>query len=125
MPPKQQADETLDQGVIETFRQIDAPGSPDFLLSLIDLFIEEAASQIEVLRSAGQRLDVGVLKATAHSLKGSSMTMGAKRLARLCERMEGSAGDAAVTSDLLTEFDCEFVNVRSALNAERPGGSRA
>jgi DNA-binding response OmpR family regulator len=122
--PPRQTDETLDRRMIAEFRQASAPGAPDFALALIDQFILEAASQVEMIRDAGQRLDVGTLKATAHSLKGSSLTMGASRLAALCAQMEDHAGrnpSGAVTSALITQLDQELVKVRDALEAERQG----
>ena len=76
---------------------------------------------METLRDATRRSDAPALKAIAHSLKGSSMTMGAKRLAALCSRAEEGAGresDGAVAT-LLAEIDREFGCVRDALAAER------
>ena len=119
--------ETLDRGVIAQFREVNTPGAPDFTLMLIDEFVKEAASQLELLRDAGKRQDVGALKATAHSLKGSSMTMGARRLATLCAQMESHADrhpGGAVTSTLMRELDREFVKVREALEAERKGADQ-
>jgi histidine phosphotransfer protein HptB len=94
---------------------------------LIEEFIKEAGAQLESLRDARQRQDVGALKATAHSLKGSSLTMGARQLATLCTQMEANADrhpDAAATSALMAELDQEFIKVRSALEAERQGDSQ-
>jgi DNA-binding response OmpR family regulator len=123
-PSGRPPDETLDRSVIAQFRQGTTDGVPEFMLGLIDQFIEEAASQVELLRDAGRRLDVAALKATAHSLKGSSMTMGAKRLAAICSQMEDHAtrqSGGAVTSALVAQLDREFVKVRTALEAERQG----
>jgi HPt (histidine-containing phosphotransfer) domain-containing protein len=117
-------DETLDRRVIAEFRQANTPGASDFTVMLIAEFIVEAASQMELLRDACQRRDVRALKSAAHSLKGSSMTMGARRLGALCKEMETHAdrhpGDA-VTSALMMELDREFAKVRDALDAERQG----
>jgi DNA-binding response OmpR family regulator len=118
------ADKTFDRSVLAVFEQAGTPGSQDFTLMLIDQFIEEAASQVDKLRDARQRHDVPVLKATAHSLKGSSMTMGARRLAALCVRMEEQMArnpDNVGPSELMTEVDREFVKVQHALAAERKG----
>jgi DNA-binding response OmpR family regulator len=121
------ANETLDRRVIAEFREANTPGAPDFALMLIEEFIKEAGAQLELLRDARQRQDAGALKATAHSLKGSSLTMGARQLAALCAQMETHAArdpDAAVMSALIAELDEEFVKVRSALEAERQGDSQ-
>jgi HPt (histidine-containing phosphotransfer) domain-containing protein len=61
------------------------------------------------------------LKAIAHSLKGSSMTMGAKRLASLCAQLEHADHQDETVITLIADVDREFVAVRSALIAERPG----
>jgi DNA-binding response OmpR family regulator len=123
-PSERPSDETLDRRVIDQYRGGTTDGVPAFMLALIDQFIQEAATQVELLRDAGQRLDVAALKAGAHSLKGSSMTMGAKRLAALCSQMEDHAArhpSGAVTSALMVQLDQEFVKVRTALEAERQG----
>jgi DNA-binding response OmpR family regulator len=124
--PGQAANETLDRRVIAEFRLANTPGAPDFAVTLIDEFIKEAAAQLELLRDARLRQDGAALKATAHSLKGSSLTMGARRLATLCSQMETHADrhpGGGVTSALMTELDQEFVKVRNALEAERQGAS--
>ena len=117
--PARGAGETLDRSVIASFRQA---GSPDFTVGLIDQFIEEAGSQVQTLRDATDHGDRQALSRTAHSLKGSAMTMGAMRLAALCARVEdhlsGIPG-SVVTPSLLTEVEEELVRVRNALAAER------
>jgi HPt (histidine-containing phosphotransfer) domain-containing protein len=113
-------DQTLDRSVLAQFRDEDDP--PDFVISLIDLFLHETESQVDSLRTAGYGSDMGTLKAIAHSLKGSSMTMGAKRLGSLCAEIEARAArqERTVITDLIADVDREFVKVRSALIAERP-----
>jgi HPt (histidine-containing phosphotransfer) domain-containing protein len=78
---------------------------------------------VDSLTTAGHGSDMGTLQAIAHSLKGSSMTMGAKRLGSLCAQLETRAvhQDRAAITRLIADVDREFVNVRSALLAERPG----
>jgi DNA-binding response OmpR family regulator len=123
----QAASETLDRRVIAEFREGSTPGAPDFALMLIDEFVKEGASQLALLRDAQQQQDVRALKTLAHSLKGSSLTMGARRLATLCTQMEAHADlhpGSAVTSALMTELDREFARVRAALEAERQGASQ-
>jgi DNA-binding response OmpR family regulator len=115
-------DETLDRSILTAIRQADAPSPSHFTRMLIDLFLREAASQVEALKDAGRRSDRQEREATAHSLKGSSMTMGAKRLAALCAQVEDDAAGkpAGVAAEvLLAELDREFTRVRDLLTAER------
>ena len=75
-----------------------------------------------MLKAAQLRHDAGALKATAHSLKGSSATIGAKRLAALCadmERRSAAGSDDTITEDMMADVDHEFVKVRAALAVER------
>jgi CheY-like chemotaxis protein len=115
-------DETLDRSVVAAFHEADAPGSSDFTRTLIDQFLRDAASQIELLKDAARRSDAPKLEATAHSLRGSSMTMGARRLGGLCAQVEGNAAgkpDGVAAEVLLAELDREFTRVRDALALER------
>ena len=116
------AGETLDRSILAGFRQDDAPDPSDFMRMLIDQFLVEAASQVEMLKEAAGRSDARGLQATAHSLKGSSMTIGAKRLGGLCAQVEGNAAgkpDGVAAEVLLAELDREFMRVRDALATER------
>ena len=118
----QDVNQTLDRRPIAEFRSI---GSSDFVRSVIDQFIKEAEAQVGLLRDARQRLDTPLVKATAHSLKGSSMTMGACRLALLCTELEESAvldQGHTIARDLVSEVDREFTKVRAALAIERQEG---
>jgi HPt (histidine-containing phosphotransfer) domain-containing protein len=82
-------DETLDRSVLAAFHQADTPGSSDFTRLLIDEFLRDAASQVEVIKDATRRSDGPRLEATAHSLRGSAMTMGARRLGGCAHRWKG------------------------------------
>jgi CheY-like chemotaxis protein/HPt (histidine-containing phosphotransfer) domain-containing protein len=121
------ADETLDRSILAAFREADAPTSSHFTRALIDRFLLEAGSQVETLKDAGRRSDRQGLEATAHSLKGSSMTMGARRLAALCALVEGDGTgkpDAVAAEVVLAELDREFLRLRELLVGERDSTDR-
>jgi CheY-like chemotaxis protein len=110
---------TLDLAVIDGFRDA---GAPDFMRRLIDQFIREACAVVRTLQDAAVRADAQALNAGAHSLKGSSMIMGASRLAALCAQVEDQvavAPGAEVTPALMMEIDQELVRVQHALVAQR------
>jgi HPt (histidine-containing phosphotransfer) domain-containing protein len=120
--------ETLDRQVIASFREGDPDGAAGIVPMLIDQFLVEAAAQTERLREAGRQSEAATLTAAAHNLKGSALTMGARRLGSLCGAIEaGAAGrpyadHAGVPmAELLTEVEQEMVHVREALLAEREG----
>jgi DNA-binding response OmpR family regulator len=113
--------ETLDLSVIDRFREA---GAPDFTRRLIDQFVLEACARVGTLKEAAGRSDAQALNATAHSLKGSSMIMGAARLAALCAQVEDQVAmtpGGEVTAALMTEIDQELVRVQGALAAQKDG----
>jgi DNA-binding response OmpR family regulator len=116
-PPSIEA--TLDRDVMAVFWRA---GPPDFTLTLIDLFMREAVSQVGTLRDAARSLDRAMLASTAHSLKGSASVMGATRLAALCAQIEDHLArhpEGAVAPALMAAVDQELVHVRDAFAAER------
>ncbi len=116
------ADQTLDRGVIEVFRQAGAAGSSAFMERLIDQFLDEVASHVANLSEAARGKDGAALKAIAHGLKGCATTMGANKLAALCAQMEHHASrqaSGAVVSILMAQIAQELVHLQGALATER------
>jgi HPt (histidine-containing phosphotransfer) domain-containing protein len=125
-----QTAETLDRSVIASFREGDPDGAAGIVAMLIDQFLSEAAAQTEHLREAGRHDQAAVLTAAAHKLKGSALTMGARRLGSLCGAIEAGAAGRPCSAhagvpiaDLLTQVEQELVHVREALLTEREGAS--
>jgi CheY-like chemotaxis protein/HPt (histidine-containing phosphotransfer) domain-containing protein len=108
------AEPTLDAGVIAVFL---SAISPDFVLRLVDQFTYESALQCGRLR----HVDPASRKAAAHSLKGASTTMGARRLAALCVQLEqhlhGERDEAAAIAT--TAIEEEIVRVGAACATAR------
>jgi DNA-binding response OmpR family regulator len=113
--------ETLDVGAMAAFRQAIPGGSGDFVADLIDQFLHEAESRVATLRDAARCRDATRLRATAHSLKGSSKIIGAKRLAALCAQLEERSADtpAPDSSVLMAAIEEELVEVRDAFARAR------
>jgi DNA-binding response OmpR family regulator len=115
-------DETLGVGVLDELREAGGGTLPDFAVMLIDQFVDEATAQVTDLRGARLRGDAPALKATLHGLKGSSLTMGARRLAGLCAGMEQQlavTGEDELSGDQMVEIDMELVRVLASLAVER------
>ena len=108
----------LDQARLAIVRQAFEPGAADALAEVIDLYLDEAASQLKGVDEALTREDVADVKRLTHRLRGSSAVMGATRMAALCGELEshdqGQDGRA-----LLGQLEVELGLVREALGAER------
>jgi PAS domain S-box-containing protein len=121
-------DDALDAATLANLRAIDADGS--VLAEVIELYLSDAPNQLRSLRNAlegGRLVDLG---RTAHALKSASLTVGAKVVCELCQRLERQAkvGESAGTAELVTGIDSAMNHVRGALRAELgrlPPGSEA
>ncbi|HET7272842.1 MAG TPA: response regulator, partial [Rubrobacter sp.] len=114
-PP--QTEDPLDSAVIEGLREL---GDPEMLQELGEMFFDDANSALRALREALQGNDAHSVEAVAHTLKGSSGNMGAKRMSSLCAQLEdaGSSGDLSRVPQLLGDLEAEFGRVRPALEVE-------
>ena len=119
-------EQTLDRSVIAGFRETGGPGATQLVTTLIDQFLQETASLVATLKQAARRADAAALKAAAHSLKGTSNTMGARRLAALAAQLEEHVQrDPAVALELMVvAIEEERARVERVCLVERAGGPR-
>ncbi len=113
--------EAIDWGVLATLEEIREEGEPDLIVELIDLYIEDAPHWVEAMRLAAAAKDATMLKRAAHSLKGSSGSLGVRQVAETCRMLEQSNGSDSVgkVEELLQLLDREFGQACDALSAER------
>jgi HPt (histidine-containing phosphotransfer) domain-containing protein len=80
---------------------------------LVSLFLDDSAVRLQSLSGACIRQDFKVLQAQAHSLKGSSLQMGATSLAALCRALELSdRPEPNLCGPMMRAISEEFVLVR-------------
>jgi CheY-like chemotaxis protein/HPt (histidine-containing phosphotransfer) domain-containing protein len=108
-------EQTLDREVIALFCDRDG-GLSTFARALIAQFTRDAESQVATMRDAVRTQNGELLRMTAHSLKGSSLTVGAKRLGGLCRQLEDARGKEADRPALITAVDEEFARVQKAFD---------
>ena len=111
---------TVDPSVIQDLRDLQSPGEPDILQELAGIFAQDTPNRLCSLKDAVARHDAPELRRVAHSLKGSSGNLGARRLAAACARIEDQVRSGAVdpTTEALVAFAiAEFGRVRDQLMA--------
>uniref|UniRef100_B8HP17 histidine kinase n=1 Tax=Cyanothece sp. (strain PCC 7425 / ATCC 29141) TaxID=395961 RepID=B8HP17_CYAP4 len=100
---------------------------PSSLRTLIEMFLEDAAQHLQHLGTALEEENYPHLNHVAHSLKGSSATMSAQELARLCQELEQlsrrsglelTAIDRLTLNNLLRQLETEYHRVATALKQE-------
>jgi two-component system sensor histidine kinase/response regulator len=110
----------LDQIMLARLRDLQEEGEPDILNELIELFLSDVPLQLAALREvvdAGGAHSVGRI---AHTLRGSSGSMGATRMTTICSELEdvGASGDLSRAPELLERLEEEFERLRMALEAK-------
>ena len=111
----------IDREVINRIRRLTKGTAPEFLPGMIDLFIKDSPARINRMKEALWHDDAEALAQAAHSLKGSSGQVGARRMHALCDIIEerSRAGSMRGATALLLTLEEEFGRVCLALEAEK------
>jgi len=108
----------IDRETLDALRKLQTESRPN---ALTDLFIKDSVERLAEMRAALERADVRGVARTSHALKGSSGTLGATRMAGLCEIIENRshAGSLQGVAILLEALEEEFSRVCHTLEAEK------
>jgi HPt (histidine-containing phosphotransfer) domain-containing protein len=88
--------EFLDRGVLA---ELSESVGAEFVVELIDTFVEESPGLFEELHQALSRSDADLFRRAAHSLKTNAMTFGAIHLAELARELESRAREKNLPAD--------------------------
>lgn len=83
--------ESIDLTVLESFKDFQRPGEPDFIESLIGLFVADTQRNLSALNYAIMENDKDEVKRLAHQMKGSAGNIGAHHMAGICGQLEEKA----------------------------------
>ena len=111
---------TIDPRAWDSIRSLQRPGQPDMLGKVIDKYLSSSRELLDAMREAIPQRDAATLHRTAHSLKSSSATLGALRLAALCKEAE-AMGRTNMLDDmpaLWERIQSEYAVVQEALMGE-------
>ena len=118
--PLPAGDDALDTSVLASLKELRAPNQADPVAGLVDLFLRDAKPKIDSLSALVAARKIAELKATVHSLKGSSNNLGARGLALLFAEIEtnSESGHWERLPALLPKVKTEFQRVQERLLAE-------
>jgi two-component system sensor histidine kinase/response regulator len=87
---------------------------------LLETFLRLVPADVEALVEVSRGSDLAELRTRAHKLKGSTLSVGAMRMAKLCEALEHTAarGDATHVAAWAGRVAEEFVEVRRQLEEQ-------
>jgi HPt (histidine-containing phosphotransfer) domain-containing protein len=106
--------------VLDNIRLLQGQDSPALLKTIIYTYLGHAPQLLAALHDAGVRSDALSLQRAAHSLKSSSIALGATTLAALCQDLElmGRQQNLANVTTVLAAVTAEYDLVREALLGE-------
>jgi len=113
----------LDTKVLTTLRQLFDYNAPDMLTETVEIYLEDSQKTLIELRQAVAKHDSQKIYETAHSLKGSSGNLGAKKFVALCAQLEalGRNGLTDGANELLADLEVAYNELILALEAECSG----
>ena len=104
---------TIDRATFDALK--DTTGA-DFVVELVDTFLEEAPAMLAELRRASAAGDADAFRRAAHSLKSNSNTFGALTLGSLARELElGGIPKAAEGGGGIDALEQEYARVAAAL----------
>ena len=119
--PEPVCDDTLELGALDEIRAVEAGGSRGLLDRMIQGYLRSLPRLLATLGDAIDQGDEVAMRVSAHTLKSSSASLGAKRLASLFERLEIMARKQSVAGadELLAAVEPELDKVKKALWRQR------
>ena len=114
------ASDKLDFEVLKAFERVKSDDGSDILIELIDLYLQGASQRIMAMRNAAREVDLAQLKRAAHTLKGSSSTLGLREIARICQDLEGAcANPRGEVQTIIGLLESKFLEMKPVLIGER------
>jgi PAS domain S-box-containing protein len=112
----------LDPQAIAALEELVEDDTSDFLLDVIDSYLEDAVLRVQEIYQAVDRMDCMGLYQAAYNLRSSSATVGAISLIKVCQALENLTQADKLSpqiTDLLHQLDEEYERVQVALLAQR------
>ncbi len=111
-------DPTLDPAALDELIET-VGGDREFLAELIETYLGDSPGLFDELRTGLADRDAAVVRRAAHTLKSTSASFGATRLAGICRGIEtaATAGELADLGPQVETAETEFEAVSAALQA--------
>jgi len=112
-------DATASNPLLTRLQELVQETDSEFVIELIDIYLSETPKQMLAIKTALAAQSFSALMIAAHTLKGSSLNLGAKQLGSLCLKLEeiGRAGKSIPEGTSTSEIVNEFENVNAMLLA--------
>jgi signal transduction histidine kinase/HPt (histidine-containing phosphotransfer) domain-containing protein len=107
----------IDPKALDNIRDLQSDSEKYFFPEIIDLYLKNSSKIIESLEESINREDFSSLREIAHNLKSSSATLGAHKIAALCDQLEARSRvhSADYAKSLFSSIENEYNRVRGVL----------
>lgn len=114
----------IDTKVLQSFRKMVGKDATAIVREMIDCYLEETPKLLEEIATAIAGGNVVQANRAAHTLKGSSLTLGALNLSNFCKELEilSREGNTEESIEKLPLIKAEYERVKAALQIERHDG---
>ena len=111
------SDATVEDGILERLEELGLIDDPEMACKMFDVFLESCGDLHAKLEDSLQQSDPKLCRMAAHTLKGSSRSMGAMRLGELWFDLQKRADDGDLTDarELIAAAKTEFARVEKFL----------
>lgn len=111
----------VNMDVLNSFEDLQLGDGSDLIVELIDLYLQELPQRVTEIRETSIRTDWALLKLAAHTLKGSSGSLGVRHVAEICEKLEhmDSHDSPTAVAALIQLLEYESAMASSSLAALR------
>ncbi|HVN47896.1 MAG TPA: Hpt domain-containing protein [Bacteroidota bacterium] len=108
-----------EEALVERLTMLKEETDVEFVYELVEIYMAESPKMISSIRDAILKKDFEALRTTAHTLKGSSYNLGAKRLGDLCFALEtaGRAKEQFPPLESIDELQKELNNLQILFDA--------
>ncbi|MCE9535628.1 MAG: Hpt domain-containing protein [Nitrospirae bacterium] len=116
----------VDRTAWEAIAALQQPGQPTILHKIIGLYLTSSQTQVTQLQPSLQKQQYDVIRDLAHTLKSSSATLGAHRLAELAKELEDACrtGHVDQTKRLIALVEVEHQTACVIFRQELTSSSR-
>jgi DNA-binding response OmpR family regulator/HPt (histidine-containing phosphotransfer) domain-containing protein len=117
LAPPDPAEPAIEMDVVSELREVMTGDGGHSLQQLNDVFVSLADKHIRSMHDAYSRADGATLARDAHRLRGTSATMGARRVRAVCAIIEdrSRAGDLDPVDKLLVQLENEMAQYEAAI----------
>jgi HPt (histidine-containing phosphotransfer) domain-containing protein len=119
MPDTYNSAGLFDEEIIKSLKELGGEEGDNFFKEIIEIYLQQAPSLMDDIKSSASKLDFVKLDQSAHALKGASLNIGAKLFANICKMLEfkGKEKDGNNLGELL--IDLENIYVKTEIELKR------